>query len=415
MNIPFISYYASILSRLSYFDNTDFLQKYLQICNLPEIKNECKKIKNIDFQNIFQDNAKKIINKTKKKINNINLNNNFIHISSENIKYICISNSNYSSVYIIADKISNTIFVSFRGTYSLKSMSSYTKISSLVPVKTCKNNDDGYILGIFKIVSEIFYTIMESINLLNKTFLKNNNYKLITTGHSLGGSCGFIFSFLWLKYDVKHKICCITFGSPRVLNKTAIEKMIFFTNNNQFFFRRYVNEGDIFPFLPAMKTKNTSFYHMNENNINKINTLFLIKKKEKKKILEYHEIYLGISFKYAAQDLKNLKKEIKRNKEGDTICRIIIGGNNKKFNISFFNLNDAKYSKKTYVQRKLIKFYKKIIIDYKHQDIYINKITFQKIIKNGYKETNINLLNPLIYNKIISINHTKKRKQLFCL
>ena len=434
MDIPFISYYSSILARLAYFDSDVFLKKYLQIFNIPEIVKEFEKIKQVNMTDIFDDDAREIIAKTSAQINKINLEKDDAILSSENVKYICISNSNYSSVYIIADKTNNTIFVAFRGTYSLKSMTSYFKVSSTFPFKTCQNSKEGYMLGIFKIVSEIFYTILESIHYLEKNFLGRKKDKLFSVGHSLGGACAVIFSFLWEKHDSTNKIGCVTFGSPRVLNGYSTEKMISLIQDKRLFFRRYINNGDPFPLLPVIFNKNRpekSFYHVDDydnesmgetayscKNIRKTKKVICNLKNKTKKMrvnIKYHETYLCISYKYAAQDLKNLKKEIKRNNEGDTICRIIVGGNNEPFVLSFFNLNDAKTRKYGYFTRKIIRFSKKAFVDYKHQDIYINENTFDKIIKEGKQISNYEDMNPLTSEKLVSINHSKKRKELFCL
>ncbi len=54
--------------------------------------------------------------------------------------------------------------------------------------------------------------------------------------------------------------------------------------------------------------------------------------------IKYHGVYLGISYKGSANNITDLNKEIKRNSNNDTICRIIIGGNNQNFKtrISYF-------------------------------------------------------------------------------
>jgi predicted lipase len=439
--IPFISYYACILARLSYFDNDVFLQKYMRIFDLPGMAKERDKIKETkNMTDIFKGgDASKRMSQQFASINRICLEREksvSLLLSSENVKYISISNSNYSSVYVVADKISNTICVAFRGTYSLKSMTSYTKLTSIIPFKICRNTDDGFMLGIFKIVAEIFYTMIESIDYLHKTFLKKKDYKLITTGHSLGGACALLFSFLWDKYDSSNKIVCITFGSPRVMNIDSIGQIRDFIQKKHLFYRSYVNHGDPFPMLPLIvrKTKN-SFHHLEEYDENMIDTSYSCRTGKTKKMrvkctfknktrkakrrfdIKQHGNYLGISYKNAAQDLKNFRKEIKRNNEGDTICRIIVGGNNEKYRVSFFNLNNAKYKKKSYFTRKLLKISKKIMIDYKHQDIYINKDTFMKIIENGDEISSDSdskeLRNPLEFDKLVSINHVKKRRNLF--
>jgi hypothetical protein len=61
----------------------------------------------------------------------------------------------------------------------------------------------------------------------------------------------------------------------------------------------------------------------------------------------------------------------------DTICRIIIGGNNQNFRAVFFNLNEAKIKKQGFLISKINKIKKTFFqVDYKHQDIYINKKMF---------------------------------------
>ena len=49
MDIPLISLISCIMSRLSYFDDTKFLNKYLQIFSIPELN---KQIINFKDENI---------------------------------------------------------------------------------------------------------------------------------------------------------------------------------------------------------------------------------------------------------------------------------------------------------------------------------------------------------------------------
>ena len=165
--IPLITYLSCIMSRLAYFNNDQFLNKYVEIFNISELSGQFKKLKNLNFSktDIFglkTDNLLEI----SKQINKIN----YTHktdsnLSSSDIKYIIISTSNYSSVYLVADKRTNIIFIAFRGTSSIKSMLSYAKLTSFLQFITCnkKTSKNGYMLGIFKIVGEIFYTISEGI------------------------------------------------------------------------------------------------------------------------------------------------------------------------------------------------------------------------------------------------------------
>ena len=223
-------------------------------------------------ENIFEPNIENI-STVSKKINSITKeiykqNDGF---DSSHIKYISISTSNYSSVYIIADKLTNMISIAFRGTYSIKSALSYLKLTSIKPYQTNKKSNNGILLGVFKIVGEIFYTINESIHFLSKNFLRTDNYKLVTTGHSLGGGCAQIFSYLLIKNKPNLKITCVTFGGPRTMNKSLITKYNNYIENKVIMFRRYITNGDPIPLLPfTTNSGNNSYYHTDDNN-DKIN------------------------------------------------------------------------------------------------------------------------------------------------
>jgi hypothetical protein len=418
------------MSRLSYFDNNQFLNKYLQIFNIDELNKQILSIKDIDITDIFELKIKnmQIINK---KINKINYHSDSTNLSSKDVQYISISTSNYSSVYVVANKLMNTIFVCFRGTYSFKSGLSYLKLSSVSPKKICDDSDDGYLLGVFKIISEIFYTIEESINYLSKHFLKNNNIKIVTTGHSLGGGAASIFSYLWVKHQKKSKIACITFGSPRVMNGPLIEKFNKLIHDKIIMFKRYINNGDPFAKLPITSKHFENSYYFPDDYDTSLNFVAITcsdskktrkilcnlknKTKKRKINIKYHGIYLGISYKAAANNLTDLNKEIKRDSNNDTICRIIIGGNNENFKAVFFNLNDAKNKKQGFISSKLAKIKKTFFqVDYKHQDIYINKKMFEKLIKSSTELDNDNL-NPLISDKLVKIQHTNSNQELNCI
>ena len=58
---------------------------------------------------------------------------------------------------------------------------------------------------------------------------------------------------------------------------------------------------------------------------------------------------------------------------------------------------------------------KRFILDYKHQDIYMNTQVFETLIKNS-SELDNNDLNPLAPNKIESIQYNGKvEEQLYCI
>jgi hypothetical protein len=433
MDIPLISFLSSIMSRLSYFDNNLFLDKYLQIFDIQSLKNQLVKLKNKNITNIFDVNIKNRVNITKN-INHILYDNTILDkekiITSENVQYILINTSNYSNVYVVANKELNTIFVCFRGTYSLKSAQSYLQLWSITPTTICEDSDDGYLLGVFKIVFEIFYTIKQSIHYLSTHFFKNNSPNIITTGHSLGGACSSIFSYLWVKHASEHKIGCIIFGSPRTMNLSLIKKYCDLITEKRIMFRRYITNGDPFAILPITSKKMSESYYFPDdydpdldyvsircnNTLSKTSKLICrLKNKTKRKPLhvKYHGIYLGILYKGAAGNKLDLNREIKRNEIGNTICRVIINGNNKKTMVSFFDLQEAKESTKN-TSLTMSKIKKMFISDYKHQDIYITKDMFQQIIDDGY-ELDENDLNPLSTDKYIKIQHKIKNQNILCI
>ena len=196
-------------------------------------------------------------------------------------------------------------------------------------------------------------------------------------------------------------------------------------------FKRYVNNGDPFAKLPITSKKFQNSYYFPDDydeslnvvaitcsdikKTRKINCNLKTKTKKRKINIKYHGMYLGISYKASANNLSDLNKEINRDLNDDTICRIIIGGNNDKLKVVFFNLNDAKNKKQGIITSKIEKIKKTFFqIDYKHQDIYINKKMFEKLIKNSTELANENL-NPLINDKLIKIQHKNPNKELNCI
>ena len=431
MDIPLISYISSILSRLSYMNNSNFLYYYDEIFKVSELRDQLHKIKEVDDKDIFEPivNNIDIINK---KINTITKKH-LINKSddSSNVKYISISTSNYSSVYIVADKVTNTIFIAFRGTYSLKSALAYFKLTSIEPYKICKNNPGGLVLGIFKIVGEIFYTIKESIHFLSSTFLKTNNYKLVSTGHSLGGGCSQIFSYFLVKQNPKIKITCVTFGGPRVFNKYLVDKFNNYIERNIIMFKRYVTNGDPITLLPlTTKRGNISYYHPDEEN-NKMDYTAIVcrnvkktqkalcnlrnKTKKHKPNFKFHGTYLGVSYSGAGEDITKISKEIVRS-VGNTVCRIIFGGNNEKSRAVFFLLDDLKTKTKTtnIVSEVIKKFKKRFTTDYKHQDIYMNTRIFNDLLKKSVVLDDDNM-NPTLFTELVEIDQGAGKPELYCV
>ena len=436
-HLPLISYLLCNLSRLAYFNNDVFFPRLIQCINIPAFKKQLHPIKNLTLNDIFKQTLSRRIEITNK-INHINYSTNPIPTLQptllENVKYVCISTSNYSSVYIVAIKDINSIFISCRGTYSPKSASSWSKIRSSVPFQTCDDHDQGYMLGIFKIIAEIFYTILESISFLSTQFLHTTDYKLFATGHSLGGAASLIFSFLFLKYNPHNQITCVTFGTPRVLNGPAILIFNTFIKQQRLMFKRYVTNGDFIPTLPPLYThlpSSYTYYHPDEydntlhdtshfcryihKNTKHLKCYLNKTTKTSPNVNKYHGNYLGISFTNASQGKADFSKEIKRNQYYETIGRIIVGGNNLPFSISFFNLEHLKRPTLPNSRKIKLKLNKIIAVDYKHADIFINKHNFINIIDAGYTTYDIHELNPLLFHTLPHIIHTTKLPQIYCL
>ena len=431
MDTPLISYISCILSRLSYMNNINFLHYYDEIFKIPKLKDQLHKIKEVRDEDIFEPIVNNI--ETINKKINIITKKHLVHKYdiSTNVKYISISTSNYSSVYIIADKLMNTIFIAFRGTYSLKSALSYFKLTSIEPYKICKNNPGGLVLGIFKIIGEFFYTIKESIHFLSSTFLKTQNYKLVTTGHSLGGGCSQIFSYFLVKQNPKIKITCVTFGGPRVMNKFLVDKFNNYIERNIIMFKRYVTNGDPITLLPlTTKRGNVSYYHPDEENEKMDYTAIYCKNvkktqriicnlhnktKKNKPDLKYHGTYLGLSYSGAGEDITKTTKEIVRS-NGNTVCRIIIGGNNEKSKAVFFLLDNLKTKTKTtdIVSEVITKLKKTFTTDYKHQDIYMNTRIFNDLLKKSVVLDNNNM-NPTLFTELVEIEQGQGKPELYCV
>jgi hypothetical protein len=143
------------------------------------------------------------------------------------------------------------------------------------------------------------------------------------------------------------------------------------------------------------------------------------KTKRKRPHVKYHSNYIGVSYKNAGENLTNTKKEIHRNNKNNdsTVCRITSGGDNDKFKAVFFELDQLKNkqtNKQNYFTRKLIKLKHTFTTNYKQQDVYMNKIIFEKLLKESTELEEKNF-NPLVFDKLVEINHLDKKPSLYCL
>jgi len=301
------------------------------------------------------------------------------------IRYISIGWSNYGEVYVVADKrMPNTILLLFRGTYSAKTAALYSKPTSIIPLKVCTNSKgepEQFLYGIFKATSEMIHTIVEAMRFLAKDFLKAtepNSVKIITAGHSLGGAMCTNFAYLWMgvKKTAPYKdapyniladnIVCLSYGAPRCMSSSVANKFCEFVEQNKILYLRITTRGDPVPALPPK----TGFQHpcsQNENmrkivsedcnNLLTMRPLPNVKYESDLDCQNYktrayiinpiaHTIYLDILYTSGVDIPKffagiGFSKEVLRDVDGSTICRLIMCENNNHLAI-FFNVNKAR-------------------------------------------------------------------------
>ena len=256
-DIPFITFYDTVLSRLAYFTSENFLPAYLDIFGSIIPDKILKSINDAPMNKIFDSSiyqlsknteiptytynnnkfidftnmAEKINEVTKKFVNRkipkqdntqkggITIPNvKSIFGKNYQVAYISISTSNYGGYYILVDtRMPNSIFVVFRGTYSAKSAGSYTKPSSIIPFNIGKDIPPeelkkklevdggkmfGVLTGINKILDDVYHTILQSMLYLAQTYLKpkgKESIKVFTTGHSPGGALCTLFANDWFE------------------------------------------------------------------------------------------------------------------------------------------------------------------------------------------------------------------------
>ena len=419
-NVHFISFLGAVLSRLAYQDDNTFLTSYSKIIGpiiQPRILQGINNVNSnnlsqlTDDQTIFgldkspndifanyevQFNGRNYLDFVKLQMpQNVNIINGDISgtmtipiqgqpTEPNMVKYISIGWSNYGEIYVVADRrMPNTIFLIFRGTYSSKTASLYTKPTSIIPLTVCKDsagNPETFLYGIFKASSEMIHTILQSITYLATDFLgatQPNSVKIFTTGHSLGGAMCTIFAYLWMgvkktapynagPYNVlADNIICISLGSPRGMGASVAAKFCNFVTQNKILYFRITTRGDP---VPAMPPK-TGFEHPCSNNqqmrqeisedcnatltmrpfpnINYSQNIDCQNYKTRAFVPNplSHTVYLDIMYTKAVNIQKFftsavLAKEVLRI-NGDTICRLIMG-QLANYKVIFFNVNQSR-------------------------------------------------------------------------
>jgi len=413
-DVHFISFLSATLSRIAYQNDNNFLNSYTSIMGPvinPEILESINSVQSNQLDNLLDDEAlfglttpnnmfKEYTYTYKQKLyidfiklnmpQNINIINKDLkgnveykiegsRPANEVVKYISIAWSNYGEIYVVADKrMQNTIFLLFRGTYSSKTASLYSKPTSLTPLKPCPTKDgEKFLYGIYKPTLEMIHTIIESMRYLATDFLgatKFNSVKIFTTGHSLGGAMCTIFAYLWMDiqetapynapyYNMLAKnIICISLGAPRVMTDSVAVKFCEFVKAKKILFLRITTRGDP---VTGMPIKSFGFQHpcsqdeemrkqMSED-CNEMLSVIDVRsgsgsggitrvKYDKdldctnEKTRDYfpnplsHTIYLYIKYTSAVDIVKFIKgavfaQEVGRGPNGTTYCRIVIGSN----------------------------------------------------------------------------------------
>lgn len=420
-DVHFISFLGAILSRLAYMNDNKFLTSYNSIMgpiiqprilqginvvspsNLADLLDDQKIFGlNKDASDIFANYEYQYKGKNYIDFIGLNMPQNINIINGDlsgdrkfpvpgeqtpidAVKYISIGWSNYGEIYIVADKrMPNTLFLIFRGTYSAKTASLYSKPTSVVPLTVCKDSQgkpEQFLYGIFKPTTEMIHTIIESMRYLATDFLgatQPNSVKIFTTGHSLGGAMCTNFAYLWMgikktapyntsPYNVlADNIVCISLGAPRCMGSLVANKFCKFASQKKILFLRITTRGDPVPALPPK----TGFQHpcsddstmrmeVSEDcnatlnmrplpNVNYSSNLDCQNYKTRAYVPNAlsHTIYLDIMYTKAVDIPKFFKgigiaQEVSRDTDKSTVCRLVLGSN-ENYKAIFFNVNKAR-------------------------------------------------------------------------
>jgi hypothetical protein len=420
-DVHFISFLGAILSRLAYLNDNKFLASYNAIMGPVIHSRILQSINSVNPANLdllLDDQTLFGLNKDQNDIfrdfsyqykgrnyidfiklnmpQNVNIINGDIagnvsypvpgqQTPPETVKYISIGWSNYGEIYVVADKrMSNTLFLIFRGTYSAKTAALYSKPTSIIPLTVCNDTagkPEQFLYGIFKATSEMIHTVVEAMRYLATDFLgasQPNSVKIFTTGHSLGGAMCTDFTYLWMgikktapynaaPYNVlADNIICVSLGAPRCLSSSVAKKFCDFAAQKKILFLRITTNGDPVAALPPK----TGFQHpcsedpkMREYiseacapqltmrptpNINYAGDLDCLNYKGRVYVPNVlsHTVYLDILYTKAVDIVNFLKgigmeKEVLRGPDKSTICRLIMG-QNASYKAIFFNVNQAR-------------------------------------------------------------------------
>jgi hypothetical protein len=349
--------------------------------------------------------------------------------------------------------ILSSIFILFRGTSDSKAMTSWLKPSTFSPVKTCKDSNNGFLPGIFKLSVELLHTIYYSLCYLSNTFLKDGNknkIKIFTSGHSLGGGLATIFSYLWIGIRKKNvekcgsklsnRIICVTFGTPKVINKKlASSGYLNLLNKKIILYKRVISVGDFFTNNPLLFYKHPGTVDLEgkRNAISRqkydtycLNTLSYDKKEYyidynksclcsfkndrsdpiNKIGMQPHGNYLYITYHNLFQGKFKDMRDIQKSEYKDTILRIMVSYSEKRCinKVGYLFLNDIRdgIPREYYKPKRSISYFKVV---YK-EDLCMTQKLFKfilgkmKDLKVVKKETEENILKKKIEKENLYIS-----------
>ena len=241
--------------------------------------------------------------------------------SGSNIRTIFIQSNHDENLYITADKRTNSIYVTFRGTQSIKNSLSDANV---IPYKGCdgnlldqvnggfslkkmketaskmskktrektssmskslknkfKSTEIKYFGGVASLVTSTLNTVMYSIIHLSRTFLHAKSppdaagqVQVFCFGHSLGGGLTTYFSWLFPgaynkftddeKQYLKPSVVCISNAAPRILNLMTMNKYVDMMKQGMIKYLRQWTKGDWVAKVPPQKT---GFYHPKDSSL----------------------------------------------------------------------------------------------------------------------------------------------------
>lgn len=373
-DIPFIVWWGSFISRITYNTTTEFFLLYNLLHKTKystKIQNVIKKrkLESLPMKDVLQ--MSKFINN---KIGNVH---NFFkedknemlkdaykqYVVNNNVMIFKIQNSKDFTCYITADKSINKIIISFRGTRSLLNIETDLSLSTLT------NKYGTFLKSAYVIEKNEKLLIHSCLRYLLKTFI--NKPELIIVGHSLGGGYATLFSYLFLSnvkkddilYSFVNNMICITYGSIKIMNENAKNKMNDFIKEKKIVYMRYATQNDPAPYYPPLKKMyhpglEDNFYHCNNtfNTIKEVENIFfsLTSKKHIDDVNyfklkcnldtnkdNYHPLYHTIQYYIDYTSVLYNYKILNKLKKNEVELTLINNGRQIEKNQSIYNIHES--------------------------------------------------------------------------